>query len=85
MTADFIKLRGLENLMLDMYDHPEGVHRLMAFLRDGNLRKIEFLEKEGLLTLNNDGSYVGSGALGGQSSCRSRIMPGACATSICGV
>jgi len=64
MTADFIKLRGLENLMLDMYDHPEGVHRLMAFLRDGNLRKIEFLEKEGLLTLNNDGSYVGSGGFG---------------------
>ncbi|MFH1084995.1 MAG: hypothetical protein V1772_04455, partial [Chloroflexota bacterium] len=38
MTWDFIKLRGLENLMLDMYDHPQGVHRLMAFLRDGTLR-----------------------------------------------
>jgi hypothetical protein len=64
MTWDFIKLRGLENFMLDMYDRPKWVHRLMGFLRDGTLRKIEFLEGNGLLALNIGGTYVGSGGFG---------------------
>lgn len=64
MTMDFIHLRGLENLMLDMYDHPEGVHRLMGFLRDGYLAKLDFLEENDLLSLNTGGSYVGSGGFG---------------------
>jgi len=64
MTWELINLRGLENFMLDMYDHPEGLHRLMAFLRDGTLNKIKFLEDNGLYSLNNEGDYVGSGAFG---------------------
>jgi len=64
MTWDFIRLRGLENLMLDMYDHPEGVHRLMAFMRDGMLRKLDDLESRDLLSLNTEGTYVGSGGFG---------------------
>jgi hypothetical protein len=64
MTWDFIKLRGLENLMLDMYDNPDGVHKLMAFLRDGMLQKLNFLEDSGLLSLNTGGTYVGSGGFG---------------------
>jgi hypothetical protein len=64
MTWEFITLRGLTNLMMDMYDNPEGLHRLMAFLRDGTLEKLEFLEKEGLLALNTDGTYAGSGGFG---------------------
>ncbi len=31
-------LRGIEHIMLDMSDNPEGLHRLAAFLRDGILR-----------------------------------------------
>ncbi|TVR68169.1 MAG: hypothetical protein EA427_11210 [Spirochaetaceae bacterium] len=64
MTWEFITLRGLSNFMLDMYDNPEGVHRLMTFLRDGTLAKMEFLEREGLLALNTEGTYVGSGGFG---------------------
>ncbi len=30
-------LRGIENAMLDMMDNPQGLHRLMRFLRDGVL------------------------------------------------
>jgi hypothetical protein len=33
-------------------------------LRDGHLAKLEFLERNGLLSLNNDGTYVGSGGFG---------------------
>jgi len=68
MTWDFIRLRGLNNLMLDMYDNPDWVHRLMAFLRDGTLHKLDFLETSGLLSLNTEGAYVGSGGFGWTTS-----------------
>jgi hypothetical protein len=64
MTMDFINLRGLENLMIDMYDNPQWVHRLMAFLRDGQLAKLDFFEANNLLSLNTNGTYVGSGGFG---------------------
>lgn len=64
MTQTLVYLRGLEQVMVDMVDDPEGVHRLMAFLRDGHKARLEFLEQNDLLFLNNDGSYVGSGGFG---------------------
>ena len=64
MTQTLVYLRGLEQIMYDMVDCPEGVHRLMAFLRDGHAARLDFLEKNGLLFLNNDGTYVGSGGFG---------------------
>ncbi len=64
MTHMLAKLRGLERIMWDMVDHPGGLHRLMAFLRDGYLAKLDFLDREGLLYLNNRGEYVGSGGFG---------------------
>jgi hypothetical protein len=64
LTLILSKLRGLQQIMLDMYDHPDGLHKLMAFLRDGTLAEIEFLEQNGLLSLNNDNTPVGSGGFG---------------------
>jgi len=64
LTSTLIKLRGLEQFMFDFYDHPDELHRLMAFLRDGHIAKLDFLESNGLLSLNNDGTYVGSGGFG---------------------
>jgi len=64
LTWDAIKLRGLEQFMIDMYDHPNKLHQLMAILRDGILEKLNFLEQHNLLSLNNDGTYVGSGGFG---------------------
>jgi hypothetical protein len=64
MTWPLVDIRGLEQMMLDMVDHPDDLHRLMAFLRDGHLAKLEFLEQNDLLSLNNDGTYVGSGGFG---------------------
>jgi len=64
LTWEAIKLRGLNQMMLDMYDHPAGLHRLMAFLRDGTMDLINHLEQGGLYTLNNEGDYVGSGGFG---------------------
>lgn len=64
MTWTLANLRGLEQIMYDMYDYPDELHQLMAFLRDGHLHKLSFLEQNGLLSLNNDNTYVGSGGFG---------------------
>jgi hypothetical protein len=64
MTWTCISLRGLEQMMLDMCLEPEGLKRLMSFLRDGTLAQLDYLENHGLLSLNNDRSYVGSGGFG---------------------
>jgi len=64
MTWTLIKLRGLTEVMLDMYDHPRQLHRLMAILRDGHLAKLDYLQRHNLLALNNDNTYVGSGGFG---------------------
>ena len=64
MTELAMKLHGFQNLMLNTLDNPEGVHRLMAFLRDDHIAFAEWLEKEGLLGLNNENDYIGSGSMG---------------------
>lgn len=64
MTWQLAKIRGLEQMMMDMVDEPENLKRLMAFLRDGHLAKLDFLGKNGLLFSNADGTYVGSGGFG---------------------
>ena len=64
MTWTLVNLRGLAQMMYDMLDAPDDLRRIMAFLRDGHLAKLDFLEEQGLLSLNNDGTYVGSGGFG---------------------
>ncbi len=64
MTMRVAFLRGLAQMMYDLIDNPDLVHRLMALMRDGTLALLDYLEQENLLSLNNDGAYVGSGGLG---------------------
>jgi hypothetical protein len=64
MTRTLVELRGLQQIMLDMIDNPRLVHSLMAILRDGTLDMLDALEGEGLLSRNDDGTYIGSGGLG---------------------
>jgi hypothetical protein len=71
MTSDLILLRGFEQALYDLYDDPKGFHALMAFLRDENLAKLDFLEPQGLLSLNNGGDFIGTGGYGW-----SRELPG---------
>jgi hypothetical protein len=64
LTWEVCKLIGLEQLMVYMFDDPDGLHRLMAWIRDEHMTYLQWMEDEGLLTLNNAGDYVGSGGLG---------------------
>lgn len=64
LTQTLVYLRGLTPFLMDFIDQPEGLHKVMAFLRDGTLERLDFLERNDLLSLNNDGTYVGSGGFG---------------------
>ncbi len=64
MTLPLVHLRGLAQVMYDMIDRPADLHRLMAFLRDAHIERLNYLESHDLLSLNNDGTYVGSGGFG---------------------
>lgn len=64
LTRKFIMLRGLDHFLMDLYDAPDFVHELMAFLRDDMLAEYAFYENEGLLSLNNGPeNWTGSGGL----------------------
>lgn len=64
LTGTAIMFVGLEQLMLYMHDQPDGLRRLMAFLRDDHLNLIQWCHAQGLLSLNNEAEGVGSGGIG---------------------
>jgi len=54
---------GLEELMIAMYDQPDELHALMAWLRDEHLHFIDAAESLGILDVQTRDHYVGSGGL----------------------
>lgn len=57
-------LRGMQQLMYDMYDEPQWVHQYMKFITDGIEKIYNFYEEKNLLRVNNKNHYIGSGGLG---------------------
>ena len=53
LTNRVIELMGMQNYFMAIYDQPELVHQLMGYLRDNALRRMHWMEAEGLLRLNN--------------------------------
>jgi hypothetical protein len=47
ISTDIAQLRGLEQLMMDMYDAPRELHSLLAFMRDGILANQQAAEDAG--------------------------------------
>lgn len=47
LSTDLGYLRGIENIMMDVMDNPEWLHRLLSFMRDGILRTHEQAEAAG--------------------------------------
>lgn len=64
LTWPAITLRGLQNLLFDLNDHPDELKELLRIISCGHMDKLDYLEANGLLSLNNDGTYVGSGGYG---------------------
>lgn len=59
LTMDLFKLIGNDNLLFWVYDEPETIHKLMAFLRDDRIEYFRWLEGEGLLDVNTDNQMAG--------------------------
>jgi hypothetical protein len=57
-------LRGLEQVMWDMYETPNMLHDAMALLEEGHHGLIKQYEQLNLLSLNNDSTYHSSGGVG---------------------
>jgi len=57
-------LRGLEEVMLDMYEEPQMLHDAMAFLEEGHRNLVKQYIDLNLLSLNNDVTYHNSGGNG---------------------
>jgi hypothetical protein len=73
LTRKLIVLRGLEPFLSDLHDAPGFVHELMSFLRDEQLAELDFMEREGLLGLNNGPmDLTGSGGIAASDA-----LPGA--------
>ena len=65
LSRVLIHMRGLEQMMLDMFDDPAMLHRLMGFLRDDFMREIDLFEAEDAISLNNvPTNVIGAGGLG---------------------
>jgi hypothetical protein len=64
LIGTLTRLRGLDQLMVDMCDRPEWVHRVMRFMTEGAARLLDRVEQTAALDLNNGDDYVGSGGVG---------------------
>lgn len=64
LMSIYCKLRGLEQVMWDMYDNPGMLHEAMEFLTQGYQNLVKQYIDLNLLSLNNDGTYHSSGGVG---------------------
>jgi hypothetical protein len=64
LTAQYISWRGLKDMMIDMYRHPQLFHDIMAFLEKGHRGILQQYIDLNLLSPNNDGTYHSSGGNG---------------------
>lgn len=60
----YVKLRGLMQVMEDMYANPGMLHEAMSFFEQWYRELLRQYEEMNLLDLNNDGSYQSSGGVG---------------------
>ena len=64
LPAIYTRLRGLNEMMLDMVENPQMLHDAMALLEEGHRRLVQQYIDLNLLSLNNDGTYHSSGGNG---------------------
>jgi len=54
----------MANMYTDFRDYPDEIRQLFSIILEGHMKKLDYLEANNLLSLNNDGTYVGSGGYG---------------------
>ena len=61
LMSQYTALRGLEEVMMDMYAEPQMLHDAMAFFEEGHRRILQQYVDQHLLEFNNDNTYQNSG------------------------
>lgn len=61
LMNQYTALRGLEEVMVDMYTEPRMLHDAMAFFEEGHHRILRQYVALNLLSFNNDNTYQNSG------------------------
>ncbi len=64
LMQQYTYLRGLIEMMMDMYLQPQMVHEAMAFFTAGHQRMLQQYVNLNLLSINNDSTYHSSGGNG---------------------
>jgi hypothetical protein len=64
LMSEYTDLRGLEEVMMDMYEEPEMLHDAMSFMTEGYKRLLKQYDKMNLFSLNNDNTYHSTGGNG---------------------
>ncbi|TVR55660.1 MAG: hypothetical protein EA426_14700 [Spirochaetaceae bacterium] len=64
LMQQYTYLRGLEQMMVDMFDAPDILHDTMRFLTDAHKDVLRQYQELNVLSLNNDGTYHSSGGVG---------------------
>jgi len=62
--AVYTRLRGLDQVFVDMVDDPDMLHDAMTFLQEGYRRLVAQYQDLNLLSLNSDSTYHSSGGVG---------------------
>lgn len=64
LMNQYTYLRGLEEVMRDMYENPGMIHDAMSFLEEGHKHILKKYVDLNLLSLNNDSTYQNTGGNG---------------------
>lgn len=64
LTWQVYRFIGNDGLLYWVYDAPEAIHRLMAYMLEDRIAMFEYLEAQGLLALNTDNQMAGPRSYG---------------------
>ena len=64
LMKEYTALRGLAEVMMDMYEDPQMLHDAMSIFEEGSRGIVQQYVDMNLLSLNNDGTYNNSGGNG---------------------
>lgn len=59
LTWQIYRFIGNDGLLYWLYDAPEAIHKLMAYMLDDRARMFDFMEQQGLLAFNTDNQMAG--------------------------
>lgn len=71
ITQRIVNLMGMENMYCSMMEEPDAFHQFMERITDDMIRLLRWEEDKGLLYLNHENDYMGSG-----SFCFTKELPG---------